>query len=58
MGVDELNRPDEAAYNPPGYLAYVAAAAFMTFALYSSLEAGLSSYIYRGLKPAETPKPV
>jgi hypothetical protein len=57
VGVDALNRPDAAASNPAGYLAYVAAAAFITFALYSSLEAGLSSYMYRGLKPAETPKP-
>lgn len=57
VGVDALNRPDAAASNPAGYLAYVTAAAFITFALYSSLEAGLSSYMYRGLKPAETPKP-
>lgn len=41
--------------NPVGYLAFVFIAAFLQLALYSALEAGLSSYLYRGLKPAETP---
>jgi hypothetical protein len=41
--------------NPAGYLAFVFIAAFVQLALYSALEAGLSSYLYRGLKPAETP---
>jgi hypothetical protein len=36
------------------FLIYVALRAFATLALYSSLEAGLSSYLYRGLKPVET----
>jgi len=41
-----------AAANPAGYLVYILIAAFLSFALFSSLEAGLSSYLYRGLKPA------
>lgn len=38
--------------NPAIFIAYVFVTTFITFALYSSLEAGLSSYLYRGLKPA------
>ena len=41
--------------NPAGYLVFIFIAGFLQLALYSSLEAGLSSYLYRGLKPAETP---
>jgi hypothetical protein len=42
-----------ATSNQAGYLAYIFVAGFISFALYSSLEAGLSSYLYRGLKPAQ-----
>lgn len=38
--------------NPVVFIAYVLVTTFITFAAYSSLEAGLSSYLYRGLKPA------
>lgn len=38
--------------NPVGFGLFYAGAAFVQVALYSSLEAGLSTYLYRGLKPA------
>ena len=60
VGVDAMNSgamAETASSNPAGYLFYVLVATFITFVLYSSLEAGLSSYIYRGLKPPEQPKP-
>lgn len=41
------------AANPVGFLIYVFVATFLTFALFSSLEAGLSSYLYKGLRPRE-----
>jgi hypothetical protein len=44
-----------AAANPAGYLFFVFVSALLTFVLYAALEAGLSSYLYRGLKPDETP---
>ena len=46
-----------ASSNPAGYLAFVFVTGALTLALYSALEAGLSSYLYRGLKPAETQAP-
>jgi hypothetical protein len=59
VGINTLDVSTAAAAasaNPIGYLAFVFISGFLTFALYSSLEAGLSSYLYRGLKP-ETPQP-
>jgi hypothetical protein len=38
--------------NVLGFSLFYAGAAFTQIALYSSLEAGLSTYLYRGLKPA------
>jgi hypothetical protein len=46
-----------ASANPVGYLLFVFVSGLITFSLYSSLEAGLSSYLYRGLRPAEPPQP-
>lgn len=43
---------EAAAANPAGVLCYSLIASFITFGLYSSLEAGLSSYLYQSLKPA------
>jgi hypothetical protein len=43
--------------NPIGVLVFDFARAFILFALYAPLEAGLSTYLYRGLKPAEAPPP-
>lgn len=37
------------------FLLYVGVRSFLQFALYMALEAGLSAYLYQGLKPAETP---
>ncbi|MGQ0531075.1 MAG: hypothetical protein ACT4OF_00100 [Caulobacteraceae bacterium] len=44
-----------AAANPAGLLAFDFIRSFIILALYAPLEAGLSSYLYRGLKPAEAP---
>lgn len=56
LGIDTLN-PEAAAAsasaNPTAFLAYAFVTGFVSLALYSSLEAGLSSYLYRGLEPAE-----
>lgn len=49
--LDPATTPGVAASNPAGYLLFVFIASFLTLCLYSSLEAGLSSAIYRGLKP-------
>jgi hypothetical protein len=46
-----------ASSNAPGYLIYIFVTAFLSIGLYSALEAGLSSYLYRGLKPAEEATP-
>jgi hypothetical protein len=43
--------------NPVGVLASVFASSFIVLALYAPLEAGLSTYLYRGLKPAEAAPP-
>jgi hypothetical protein len=43
------------ASNPAAILIYIAVTTLVTFAIYTPLEAGLSSYLYRGLKPAATP---
>lgn len=45
------------AANPAGVLASAFVNAFIVLALYAPLEAGLSTYLYRGLKPAETSPP-
>lgn len=44
-----------AAANPVGLLAFDFLRSLIILALYAPLEAGLSSYLYRGLKPAEAP---
>jgi hypothetical protein len=41
--------------NPIAYLAYTLVAAFITLALYSALEAGLSTALYRSLKQTAPP---
>lgn len=54
-GIDALDPMATAAVaqsNPALFIGYVFVTSFITFALYSSLEAGLSTYLYRGLKPA------
>lgn len=54
VGVDAFSPAAAAAAasgNPVGFLIYVLAATFITFALYSALEAGLSTAMYRELKP-------
>ena len=60
VGINSLDPATHAAAassNPAGYLAFVFVTGVLTFALYAALEAGLSSYLYRGLKPAETSAP-
>lgn len=39
--------------NPYGFLAFFAGAQFIQITIYSALEAGLSTYLYRSLKPQE-----
>ena len=41
--------------NPIGIIIYEFISSFIVLTLYASLEAGLSSYLYRGLKPADAP---
>jgi hypothetical protein len=41
------------ASNPIGVMIYEFITSFIVLVLYASLEAGLSSYLYRGLKPAD-----
>lgn len=41
--------------NPVGLFIFEFVSSFIVMALYASLEAGLSSYLYRGLKPADAP---
>jgi len=43
------------AANPVGLIIFEFISSFVVLALYASLEAGLSSYLYRGLKPADAP---
>jgi hypothetical protein len=50
--MDPMATAAVAQSNPALFIAYVFVTTFVTFALYSSLEAGLSTYLYRGLKPA------
>ncbi len=45
------------AANPIGVLGFDLLRSFIILALYAPLEAGLSSYLYRGLKPADAPPP-
>lgn len=60
IGINTLDPATHAAAasaNPAGYLAFVFATGVLALALYSALEAGLSTYLYRGLKPAEAQTP-
>jgi len=53
VGVNTLS-PGAAAIaaNPLGLIVYTLVASFITYALYLALEAGLSTSLYQGLKPA------
>jgi hypothetical protein len=50
---DQASLDALAASNAAGFLLYAVASAFFNFVLVFSLEAGLSTYLYRGLKPAD-----
>jgi hypothetical protein len=55
---DMASVADAATSNPAGTLIYALLTGFMTFILYTALEAGLSVYLYLGLKPSEpAPQP-
>jgi hypothetical protein len=54
VGINAMT-PDVTAGAP--YLFFTLCATFFRFALYFSLEAGLSAALYRSLRPAETPQP-
>jgi hypothetical protein len=49
--IDVVAATAAATANPVGFLIYVLISTFLTFALYSALEAGLSAAIYQRLKP-------
>ncbi|WP_158765761.1 hypothetical protein [Terricaulis silvestris] len=49
--IDVVAATTAAAANPVGFLTYILISTFLTFALYSALEAGLSAAIYQRLKP-------
>lgn len=55
--LDPLAAQALAQGNPGTFLVYAFVTSFITMAVYTPLEAGLSTAIYRGLKPAETPAP-
>jgi hypothetical protein len=58
-GVDTMNLAASGAAGASsqvGLLIYVFLASFISLALYTALEAGLSAYLYRGLKPADAPQ--
>jgi hypothetical protein len=60
FGIDTLDANSIAAVaqaNPTGMLAFEFLRSLIIFGLYAPLEAGLSSYLYRGLKPATAPTP-
>lgn len=60
LGIDVLDPTAAQAFaaaNPVVYLGYALITSFVSLFVYTALEAGLSSYIYRGLKPAETSPP-
>lgn len=60
LGIDLLDPVATQAFasaNPVAYLGYALVTSFLSLAVYSSLEAGLSSFIYRGLKPQEAVTP-
>lgn len=60
VGLDTLDMgamAEAATANPTATLIYTTIASFFTFWLYSALEAGLSSYLYMGLKPETAPPP-
>lgn len=55
VGIDTLDMASlaqAAPNNPTGVLIYSGVSGFITLMLYSTLEAGLSSYLYQSLKPA------
>ena len=60
VGIDILNpmtAAEVAQANSLLYLGFVFVSGLINLALYTALEAGLSIYLYRGLKPADTPPP-
>ena len=60
FGIDSLNGASiqaAASANAIGLIVFDFIRAFIILGLYAPLEAGLSSYLYRGLKPSEGPAP-
>jgi hypothetical protein len=60
FGIDTMSPAasvETVAANPIGFTVYAFVATFVTLALYSAMEAGLSTYLYRGLKPAAVSAP-
>ena len=60
FGFDMLNAAslqEAVRANPVGLIVFEFVSSFVVSALYASLEAGLSAYLYRGLKPANATPP-
>lgn len=59
--IDAASMQAAVSANPVGIMIYEIISSFIVMVLYASLEAGLSAYLYRGLKPADaavaTPQP-
>lgn len=53
--LDTASLQAAAAANPIGLMIFEVISSFVVMVLYASLEAGLSAYLYRGLKPADAP---
>jgi hypothetical protein len=51
--LDPVAAASLAQANPATFIVYVFATSFVTFAIYSALEAGLSTSLYRVLRPAD-----
>lgn len=55
--LDSASLQEAVRANPVGLIIFEFISSFVVLVLYASLEAGLSSYLYRGLKPADAPHP-
>lgn len=53
--IDATSMQAAVSANPVGIMIYEVISSFIVMVLYASLEAGLSAYLYRGLKPADAP---
>lgn len=55
--LDTASMQSALSANPVGIIGFELISSFIVLALYASLEAGLSAYLYKGLKPADATAP-